>query len=321
MSANKNIPYLEHNNGTRIQGIGLGTFSSLGGDCERATLKAIDVGYRHIDCAYFYGNESEVGAAVRQKIKEGVIKREDIHITSKLWNHFHEPERVEHACRKTLENFGLDYVDLYLIHWPFSYVYRGDEVMIPTDENGEVELNDVDFLDTWRAMEKLVELGLTKSIGVSNFNAEQLSRLLANCKIKPIHNQIECNPAFIQRKLIDLCKQNDILVTGYCPLRRGNPSTQTPNYIYDDRVKAIGEKYNKSTAQVVLRYLFELGTIPLPKSSNPQRIKENFDIFDFKLDAQDHALLETFNTGDRLILAAQAVKSKNYPFNVVLPFC
>ncbi|XP_017098139.3 1,5-anhydro-D-fructose reductase-like [Drosophila bipectinata] len=320
MSTN-NIPYLKHHDGTQIQAIGLGTYSSLGGDCERAVLHAIDVGYRHIDCAYFYGNESEVGAAVRQKIKEGVIKREDIFITSKLWNHFHEPERVEHACRKTLENFGLEYVDLYLIHWPFSYVYRGDNVMTPTDENGEVELSDVDILDTWRAMEKLVELGLTKSIGVSNFNSDQLSRLLANCKIKPVQNQIECNPAFIQTQLIELCKKNDIVVTGYCPLRRGNPATRTPNYIYDAKVEAIADKYRKSTAQVVLRYLFELGVVPLPKSSNPQRIQDNFNIFDFKLDELDHAVLQTYNTGDRLILAKQAIKSKNYPFNVIVPFC
>ncbi|KAH8376420.1 aldose reductase-like [Drosophila serrata] len=315
MSASK-VPYVKHNNGTQIQTIGLGTYTSLGGDCERATLHAIDVGYRHIDTAYFYENENEVGAAVQKKIAEGVIKREDIHITTKLWCHFHEPERVEYACRKTLANFGLDYVDLYLMHWPYSYVYRGDNEMMPTDAKGEVELNDIDYLDTWRAMEKLVELGLTKSIGVSNFNSEQLTRLLANCKIKPIHNQIECHPALNQKKLIALCKKNDIVVTAYCPLGRPNPAEKTPNYIYDAKVQAIGDKYKKSTAQVVLRYLIEIGTIPLPKSSNPKRIEENFKIFDFKLDAEDHAVLDTYNTGERLIPMTHAIKSKNYPFSI-----
>ncbi|KAL7733649.1 hypothetical protein ACLKA6_005099 [Drosophila palustris] len=315
MSASK-APYVKHNNGTQIQSIGLGTYTSLGGDCERATLHAIDVGYRHIDTAYFYENEGEVGKAVQKKIAEGVIKREDIFITTKLWCHFHEPERVEAACRKTLQNFGLNYVDLYLMHWPYSYVYRGDNEMMPTNAKGEVELSDVDYVDTWRAMEKLVELGLTKSIGVSNFNSQQLERLLANCKIKPIHNQIECHPALNQKKLIALCKQHDIVVTAYCPLGRPDPAKKQPGFIYDDKVQKIADKYKKSTAQVVLRYLIEIGTVPLPKSSNPKRIEENFNIFDFKLDATDHAVLDTYNTGERLIKMEHAVKSTNYPFHI-----
>ncbi|XP_030380124.1 aldo-keto reductase family 1 member B1 [Scaptodrosophila lebanonensis] len=315
MSASK-IPYVKHNNGTQIQSIGLGTYTSLGGDCERATLHAIDVGYRHIDTAFFYENEAEVGNAVRQKIKEGVIKREDISITTKLWCHFHEPNRVEYACRKTLENFGLDYVDLYLMHWPYSYVYRSDTDMMPTDSKGEVELSDVDYLDTWRAMEKLVELGLTKSIGVSNFNSEQLTRLLANCKIKPIHNQIECHPALNQKKLIALCKKHDIVVTAYCPLGRPDPANKKPNFIYDAKVQAIADKHKKSTAQVVLRYLIEIGAVPLPKSSNPKRIEENLNVFDFQLDAADHKVLDTYNSGERLIQMEHARKSKHYPFNI-----
>ncbi|EDV95557.1 aldo-keto reductase family 1 member B1 [Drosophila grimshawi] len=315
MSAPK-APYVKHNNGTQIQTIGLGTYTSLGGDCERATLHAIDVGYRHIDTAYFYENEGEVGNAVRQKIKEGVIKRDDIFITTKLWCHFHEPDRVEYACRKTLQNFGLEYVDLYLMHWPYSYVHRSDNVLMPTDAKGEVELSDVDYLDTWRAMEKLIDLGLVKNIGVSNFNSEQLKRLLANCKIKPIHNQIECHPYLNQRKLIALCKEHDIIVTAYCPLGRPDPSKKQPGFIYDAKVQAIADKYKKSTAQVVLRYLIEIGTVPLPKSSNPKRIEENFNIFDFKLDAADHSVLDSYNNGDRLVKMEHAVKSKNYPFHI-----
>ncbi|XP_017057990.1 aldo-keto reductase family 1 member B1 [Drosophila ficusphila] len=308
------LKYLRHNDGTQVQNIGLGTFASVEGDCEKAVLHAIDVGYRHIDTAYFYGNEGEVGAAVRKKIDEGVIKREDIFITTKLWCNFHEPERVEYACRKTLANIGLDYVDLYLIHWPFSYAYRGDNEMIPTDANGEVELVDIDYVDTWRAMEKLVELGLTKSIGVSNFNADQLTRLLANCKIKPIHNQIEVHPGLNQKNLIELCKKNDIVVTGFSPLGRHNAEKRTPAFMYDGKVQAIGDKYNKSIAQVLIRYLIELGTVPLPKSSNPKRIEENFNVFDFKLDARDHAILDSYHGGERVAHARQAIKSKYYPF-------
>ncbi|XP_068153055.1 aldo-keto reductase family 1 member B1-like [Drosophila tropicalis] len=311
------VPFVKNNNGTQIQSIGLGTFKSLGGDCERATLHAIDAGYRHLDCAYFYGNEAEVGSAVNKKISEGVIKREDIFITTKLWCTFHEPERVEHACRKSLENFGLDYIDLYLIHFPYSYVYRGDDETIPLNDKGEVELTDVDYLDTWRAMEKLVELGLTKNIGVSNFNSQQLARLLANCKIKPIHNQVECHPALNQKKLIAFCRQNDIVVTAFCPLGRPDPSKKTPDFLFDDRVQAIGDKYGKTRAQIVLRYLVEIGTVPLPKSSTPQRIEENFNIFDFKLDAEDHKVLESFNSPEgRVVRALQAVNNINYPYNI-----
>lgn len=315
MSAN--IPtYVTHNDGTKAQAIGLGTYESLSGDCERAVKDAIDIGYRHFDGAYFYQNEAEVGKAIRDKIAEGVIKREDVFVVSKLWNHFHEPHRVEYACRKTVENFGLDYIDLYLMHWPYSYVYRGDDELLPTLPNGEVEMSDVDFLDTWREMEKLVDLGLTKSIGVSNFNSEQLARLLANCRIKPIHNQIECHPALNQKKLTALCKQHGIVVTGYCPLGRPDVAKKTPNFIFDEQVQRIAQKYGKSTAQVVLRYLIEIGTVPLPKSVNKKRLAENFGVFDFKLTAEDHKVLDSYNTGERLIPQDHAKGSKDYPFHI-----
>ncbi|XP_065361110.1 1,5-anhydro-D-fructose reductase-like [Calliphora vicina] len=315
-SSSVKVPYVTHNNGTKMQAIGLGTYTSLGGDCERAVGDAIDAGYRHIDTAYFYENEHEVGKAVRDKIAEGVIKREDVFIVSKLWCHFHEPERVEYACRKSLANFGLDYIDCYLMHWPYSYVHRGDDVMMPTNAKGEVELSDVDYLDTWKAMEALVEKGLIKSIGVSNFNSEQLARLLANCKIKPIHNQIECHPGLNQKRLIALCKKHDIVVTAYCPLGRPEPAKKIPVYLFDDQVKAIGNKYKKSAAQVVLRYLIENGAVPIPKSVNKKRLIENFNVFDFKLSPEDHKIMDTYNTGDRLIPMDHAKKSIHYPFNI-----
>ncbi|XP_055845513.1 aldo-keto reductase family 1 member B1-like [Episyrphus balteatus] len=311
-----NVPLITQNNGTKIPALGLGTYTSLGGDCERAVRDAIDAGYRHIDTAYFYENEEEVGRAVRDKIAEGVIKREDIYIVTKLWCHFHDPEKVEYACRKSLKNFGLDYVDLYLMHWPYGYVHRGDNEMFPTKANGDVELSDVDYVDTWKAMEKLVDLGLTKSIGVSNFNSEQLKRLLSNCSIKPIHNQIECHPALNQKKLIALCKELDIIVTAYCPLGRPDPAKKTPGFLFDPKVKEIGDKYKKSPAQVVLRYLIEIGVVPIPKTVTKSRLAENLDVFDIKLSADDHKFLDTFNTGERVIPMDHAIKSIHYPFNI-----
>uniref|UniRef100_A0A0K8TRW6 Putative aldo/keto reductase family n=1 Tax=Tabanus bromius TaxID=304241 RepID=A0A0K8TRW6_TABBR len=316
MSANPKVPIIKLNDGTKMPGFGLGTYTSLAGDCERAVGDAIDAGYRHFDTAYFYENEAEVGKAVKNKIKEGVITREDVFIVTKLWCHFHDPERVEDACRKSLKNFGLDYVDLYLMHWPYGYEYEGDNVMFPTNASGEVSLSDVDYVDTWKAMEKLVELGLTKSIGVSNFNSEQLDRLLSAATIKPVHNQVECHPALNQKKLIKFCKDRDIVVTAYCPLGRPNPAKKTPNYIFDDKVKAIGNKYNKTAAQVVLRYLVEIGAVPIPKSVTKDRIKQNIDIFDFELTPEEHKVLDSYNTGSRLIPMDHARKSKYYPFNI-----
>jgi len=310
------IPYVTHNDGTKMHTIGLGTYTSTGGDCERAVRDAIDAGYRHFDTAFFYENEAEVGKAIRDKIAEGVIKREDVYVVSKLWSHFHEPDRVEYAMRKSLENFGLEYVDSYLMHWPYAYVYRGDNVMWPTDSAGEVEMLDIDYLDTWKAMEKLVEKGYTKSIGVSNFNSEQLKRLMENCTIKPIQNQVECHPALNQKPLIALCKKYGIVVTAYCPIGRPDFKARTPNYIFDEKVQKIADKYGKTTCQVVLRYLVENGAVPIPKSVTKSRIIENANIFDFKLSPEDHQVLDSYNTGERLIPQTHAAKDKYYPFHL-----
>lgn len=163
-------------------------------------------------------------------------------------------------------------------------------------------------------MEKLVEAGLVKSIGVSNFNIEQLKRLLNEVKIKPFHNQIECNPGLIQEDLIEYCKSQGIIVTAYCPLGRPEPANQTPVYLFDGKLAEMGKKYNKSAAQVVLRYLLDVGVVPLPKSVTNKRIEENFNVFDFKLSAEDAKLIEAYNVGERVIPMDHAKSSKYYPF-------
>ncbi|CAD7084139.1 unnamed protein product [Hermetia illucens] len=308
------VPQIKLNNGELMPGFGLGTYKSVGGDGRQAIKDAIDLGYRQFDTAFFYENEDEVGQAIKEKIAEGVIKREDAFVVTKLWSHFHDPDKVEHACRLSLGNLGLDYIDLYLMHWPYGYEYEGDKIMFPTNANGEIRLSNVDYLDTWKAMENLVSLGLVKSIGVSNFNEKQIDRLLSAAKIKPVCNQIEYHPGLQQTQLVQHCVNKGIAVTGYSPLGCPDPSRDVPNFITNANVKAIGAKYNKSSAQVILRYLVESNVVPIPKSSKKHRLLENISIFDFQLDEEDHKALAALNINQRVFPMSHASKSQYYPF-------
>lgn len=163
-------------------------------------------------------------------------------------------------------------------------------------------------------MEKLVGQGLVKSIGISNFNSQQIDRILSIARIKPVVNQVECSPTINQKKLIKFCKQRDIIVTGFSPL--GHPGPYSTSFIRDERVIGIARKYNKTPAQIGLRYLIENGVVPIPKSSNKNRIEENIDVFDFVLDENDHNIMNSFHTGDRLVAMHDAKKSPHYPYGL-----
>lgn len=281
---------------------------------------AIDNGYRHIDTALFYQNESEVGAAIQAKIEDGTVKREEIFLVTKLWNTFHDPDKVEQGCRLSLKNLGVDYVDLYLMHTPMGSKYHGDafEHYLPKDAEGNMDFSDVDYLDTWKEMEKLVEKGLVKSIGVSNFNSEQLQRILTEGSIKPVTNQVECGPTIQQKELIKFCKDRDVTVTAYTPLGRmtsATPDSPKPA-VADERVIAIGNKYGKSPAQVVLRYLTQQGAIPIPKSANKDRVVQNISIFDFELTEEEKAVLSSFDSGERMVPFSMSTNHKYFPFNI-----
>ncbi|KAH8369805.1 hypothetical protein KR093_000997 [Drosophila rubida] len=314
----KLAPTVKLNNGREMPILGLGTYTSQNKEGEVAIKHAIDIGYRHLDTAYFYQNEAEVGQSIRDKIAEGVVKRDDIFLTTKLWNIHHEPERVEGACRRQLANLGLDYIDLYLMHLPVGYKFINEETLLPKAEDDGLLLSDVDYLDTYKAMEKLVKIGLVRSLGVSNFNSEQLKRVLDNCEIKPVTNQVECSPAINQKKLIEFCKKYDVTVTAYSPLARPKPEEQKPDFMFSPKVKEIADKYNKTPTQVSLRYLIENGAIPIPKSTNPKRINENFDLFDFTLTDEEKSVLDSFNTGERIV-PFNLIKARNhkyYPFAI-----
>jgi len=279
--------------------LGLGTWQSKPGEVKRAVEAAIDLGYRQIDCAAVYGNEPEIGEALRTKIGS-VVKREDLFIVSKLWNSCHEFKDVLPACQQTLKDLGLNYVDLYLIHWPISFV-SGKE-RFPRDEKGNLKYAKVDIMETWSALEQLVEKGLVKSIGVSNFNSKQIARILKEGKIPPACLQIECHPYLSQEPLIAFCKERNIQVVAYSPL--GSPTRpwatkDDPQLLADERLLKIAKKYNKSPAQVLLRFQIERGVAVIPKSVSVERLKQNMEIFDFKLSSDDLNIIRSFNRNYR----------------------
>jgi aldehyde reductase len=202
---------------------------------KEAIKYAIDLGYRHFDCAYLYLNEQLVGEAINEKIAEGVVKREDLFITNKLWTIFHD--RVEEACRNSLKACGLEYFDLYLIHTPICYRYVNDLEFCPFKENGEIDTVPCDHLTIWKQMEDLVEKGLSRSIGVSNFSCKQVEYLVKNSKIKPVCNQVECSPIANQHSQITFCRDLGVTVTGFSPFgQKPNPAKKTPKYLFDDKV-------------------------------------------------------------------------------------
>lgn len=312
--ANK-VPKIKFNNGQEFPVFGLGTWKSKPGEVTQAVKDAIDIGYRHIDGAHIYGNESEVGEAIAAKIADGTVKREELYITSKLWNTMHRPDLVEPALKTTLKHLGLQYLDLYLIHWPFALKEEGE--LFPVDAKGKTAFSDVDYLDTWKALEPLVKKGLVKSIGISNFNKKQTERLLANATIPPATNQIEVHPYLNQKKLIEYSQSKGIVITAYSPL--GSPDRPwakpgDPQLLEDPKIIEIAKTYKKSPAQVVIRYAIQRNLIVIPKSVNKGRIQQNFDIWDFELSAQDIAHLDSFDCNGRICPYDEAYDHKDHPF-------
>ncbi|XP_046455158.1 aldo-keto reductase family 1 member B1-like [Daphnia pulex] len=317
-SSAEKVPKVKLNNGHEMPILGLGTWKSKPGEVTQAVKDAIDAGYRHFDCAFVYQNEAEVGQALTEKMASGVVKREELFITSKLWNTFHSPESVEPALKKSLSLLGLDYLDLYLIHWPISLIDKEGE-LFPKDDNDKLLYKSADHVDTWRAMEKCVEQGLVRSIGLSNFNSKQIQHVLDNCKIKPVVNQVECHPYLNQKRLIDFCKERDIHITAYSPL--GSPDRpwakpEDPSLLADPKIKAIADNYKKSTAQLLIRYQVERGVIVIPKSVTKTRIEQNFDIFDFQIGESDMQYIDSLDCNGRFCHVTWMNDSPDFPFSI-----
>lgn len=277
---NKSLPL---NNGKTIPALGLGTWRSEPGKVGAAVETALKAGYRHIDCAAIYMNEPEVGEAFSRVFAKNKIKREDVFITSKLWNNKHHPDAVEKACRQTLADLQIEYLDLYLIHWGIAFM--PSEEKEPLDENGLIMTEPVSIQETWRAMELLVEKGLVKSIGVANFTTTMIIDLLSYAKIKPVMNQVELHPYNSQPELVNFCQAKKVELTAYSPLgSHGDPASKP---ISDKQILSIAKAHGKTPAQVLIRWSLQRDLVVIPKSTNPKRIAENVDVFDFELtDAQ-----------------------------------
>lgn len=226
-----------------------------------------------------------------------------------MWGIYHN--QVERACRETCKRLNVDYVDLYLFHFPVSFAFHSDDEKWPKDGDNL----DKDYIEVWREMEKLVDLGLTRSIGVSNFSAQQLQRVYDNARVKPACHEMEFHPAFCRLDLLKLCNDLNIAVLAYCPLGRHKPEKQQPTFLYDPVVQDIGRKYGKTTAQIALRFSVQSGAIPIPKSATKTRIEENLNVFEFNLTDGEMSYLQTFHRDENQICKFHfAEGSKHYPF-------
>lgn len=272
------------NNGVEIPAVGFGTFASEGakGESYKAVQVALKTGYRHLDCAWFYQNEGEVGEAVRDFLKENPsVKREDIFICTKVWNHLHEPEEVKWSLNNSLENFGLDYIDLFLVHWPIASE-KDDKNMPKLNEKGQYVIKDEltkNHKPTWGAMEELYKEGKVKAIGVSNWTIPQMKDMLSWCNVKPAVNQVEIHPFLPNDELVKFCFDNGIMPAAYSPLGSQNQVPTTGEKVNTNpTLNAIAEKGGNSLAQVLIAWGLRRGYVVLPKSSTPSRIESNFKI-------------------------------------------
>nr|XP_038951701.1 aldo-keto reductase family 1, member C1 isoform X1 [Rattus norvegicus] len=278
-----------------------------------ATKIAIDAGFRHIDSAAVYQNEKEVGLAIRSKIADGTVKREDIFYTSKVWCTFNHPERVQVCLEQSLKQLQLEYVDLYLIHFPMAL--KPEEDLKAKDENEKLLFDVVDICDTWKAMEKCKDAGLAKSIGVSNFNRRQLEKILnkPGLKHRPVCNQVECHPYLNQRKLLDFCKSKDIVLVAYSALGSHRETRcvdkSLPVLLADPVLCAIAKKYNWTPALIALRYQLERGVVVLAKSFTEKRIKENM-----QLTSEDMKVLDGLNKNIRYMSGSRFQGHPDFPF-------
>lgn len=280
---------VEFANDDKMPVLGLGTWKSKPGEVKEAVLTAIKEGYRHIDCAPIYNNEKEVGVALKQAFDEGIVKREEMWITSKLWNDSHKKDQVIPALKQTLADLQLDYLDLYLIHWPVAFK---EGVTFPEQSEDFLSLKDVPLRETWKGMQQAMEKGLTRHIGVSNFKKKKIQELIDATGFAPEMNQVEMHPLLPQKELVGYCFDRNIHLTAYSPLGSGDRSEQMkqdnePTLLENETINEVAKKHAISPAQVLISWQIHRGVVVIPKSTNAGRIKENYDAAFIKLDHED----------------------------------
>ena len=277
--------------------LGLGTWKAATGEVGTAVRTALELGYRHIDCASIYGNEAEVGAALAAGQASGLVTREALWITSKLWNDCHAPEQVRPALERTLSNLQLEQLDLYLIHWP---VVHRHGVLMPSNAADQIALEQLPLSATWAAMEALVEAGLVREIGVSNSSASKLEGLLPSCHIRPVMNQVERHPWLQQNDLLTFCRQQGIAITAYSPL--GSPAADGPAPLLSEPlICQIAAAHGASPAQVLLAWGIATGTAVIPKSVQRERLAANLAAAQLQLTKPELAQIAALDRQHRFV--------------------
>lgn len=290
------------NSGFKMPILGLGVWRMDGKDIRNLLINAIKIGYRHFDCAADYQNEVEVGEALAEAFQTGLVKREDLFITTKLWNSDHG--HVIEACKASLKKLQLDYLDLFLIHFPIATKHTGvGTTGSALDEDGVLDIDTTISLETtWHAMEELVPMGLVRSIGISNYDIFLTRDCLAYSKVKPAVNQIETHPYFQRDSLVKFCQKHGICVTAHTPLGGSVSNTEwfgSVSCLDDPALKGLAEKYKKTVPQVVLRWGIQRNTVVIPKTSKLERLEENFRVLDFELAKEDMDLIGSLDRKHR----------------------
>lgn len=304
-------PTLTLRSGDPLPAVGLGFWKVEKPAAPALVEQAIQTGYRHLDCACDYGNEAEVGDGLQRVLSAGHCRRDDLWITSKLWNTYHAPEHVRPALERTLRDLRLDVLDLYLIHFPialrfvpFEERYPPEWVYDPQAAEPRMELVPVPLSDTWHAMEELVRAGLVRNIGICNVNSGLLRDLLAHAEIPPAVLQIESHPFLTQEKLIRFCREQGIAVTAFSPLGAASyfslgMAERSESVLEQPAVGDIAATHNRTPAQIVLRWAVQRGTAVIPKTSRPERLTENIRLFDFELTPDEMSAISELNRNRR----------------------